>query len=341
KVYPIGDRAGPPLDSVLITRPDGHFDEFVYETPTNSDTQLLGLQTLAEVTADLTPTVPAELAVSQAVTDAVEGLFPEVLFAPEEPFISVYGQDNGDVIAIRAFFSGDGDHGSDWAFQHITYTENEIAALLEDGVLPDDEGMIDDFEEVQFEGTDTDDRIEGTEDADRIQGFDGDDRLLGLGGNDTIEGDRGDNIIFGQAGDDTLYGGAGNNYVDGGIGDDIIYAWGQSDRVQGDDGNDTIYAGGQQTTIFLEEIGLRSDGRDGELDTVHNFDLGTDKIEIAGYNLTNEVAAQDFLDHSASIDGEDVYLQLSDGRELLLVKVLEDDPDTTVEDHLDSLLDLF
>ncbi|KAJ8905579.1 hypothetical protein NDN08_002086 [Rhodosorus marinus] len=106
-----------------------------------------------------------------------------------------------------------------------------------------------------FVGTDIDDRIFGTMEADVIIGNGGNDYLHGSGAQDFIFGDDGDDIIKGGNGKDSIYGGEGNDVISLGGGKDT--AWGEGgddifkdlsvngseyDYVNGGDGYDRAYS---------------------------------------------------------------------------------------------------
>ena len=76
-------------------------------------------------------------------------------------------------------------------------------------------------------GTEGDDRLHGTRDADVI---------CGLGGDDRIDGGRGDDTLVGGAGSDRLYGGDGRDTLDG------VDGVRRNDRLDGGDGRDTCTA---------------------------------------------------------------------------------------------------
>ncbi|HYC96394.1 MAG TPA: hypothetical protein VEB62_00415, partial [Brevundimonas sp.] len=91
-------------------------------------------------------------------------------------------------------------------------------------------------------GTDSDNRIDASQDADTVNGLAGPDTIIGRGGDDALNGGDGNDILFGDYwaadnrpnGADTLIGGAGNDLLIGGGGDDIL---------QGGEGDDVVYTG--------------------------------------------------------------------------------------------------
>ena len=94
-------------------------------------------------------------------------------------------------------------------------------------------------------------------------------QLWGSGHNDTFTGDGGSNRLEGNAGDDTLDGGGGRDRLNGGAG---------ADTLTGGPGNDTLI-GGAGADIFVFGAGSGSD-------TITDFELGTDRIQIAHTGLT-------------------------------------------------------
>jgi hypothetical protein len=111
---------------------------------------------------------------------------------------------------------------------------------------------------------------------DLIQGLGGNDTLNGLGGNDRLEGGDGNDVLNAGAGDDILVGGAGNDTQIGGAGADT----------------------------FVYGIG-------GQADTITDFQVGTDKIEVSGY--TSYV--------SAVQQGSDTLITFAGGETILLKNV--------------------
>ena len=80
-------------------------------------------------------------------------------------------------------------------------------------------------------GTDGDDVLNGTRNADIIDGGDGHDRIWGRGGDD---------IVCGGAGDDEVYGNFGLDVVWGDAGDDVLYGGFNADGVFGNSGSDEV-----------------------------------------------------------------------------------------------------
>src|SRR3954471_17238296 len=106
---------------------------------------------------------------------------------------------------------------------------------------------------ANLNGTDGNDTLIGTVDADGISGF---------GGNDFIAGDSGDDILLGGAGNDTIFGDSGNDWVSGGA------------------GNDSVAGSGGQDDIVFHEFGAAN------ADMVSSFSSDWDRIQldIAAFN---------------------------------------------------------
>src|SRR5258706_8398523 len=120
-------------------------------------------------------------------------------------------------------------------------------------------------------GTNGNDTIIGTTDADTING---------LGGNDFLAGDSGDDSIVGGAGNDTLYGDGGNDWLEGGA------------------GNDSMSGGGGQDNIVFREFGAAN------ADTIGSFDANWDRIQLdaaafADIGASGRFAAGDVRFYSA------------------------------------------
>jgi hypothetical protein len=136
-------------------------------------------------------------------------------------------------------------------------------------------------------GTAAGDTLVGGAGADTIQGLGGDDSLRGLAGNDEIFGDAGvdrisggddDDSLDGGAGRDSLFGEAGNDTLLGGIDDDVLQGGAGLDRLDGGYGRDSL-TGGADSDIFVYRSGYG-------LDTVYDFQNGTDRIDLSSMGLT-------------------------------------------------------
>lgn len=94
-------------------------------------------------------------------------------------------------------------------------------------------------------GTDDNDILNGTAEADVIRSYNGNDELYGNEGNDKLYG----------AGDrDELYGGAGDDYMEAGGHPDLLVGGEGADTMDGGSGNDVYYADGADT-IIEDEFG--------------------------------------------------------------------------------------
>jgi hypothetical protein len=112
----------------------------------------------------------------------------------------------------------------------------------------------------------------GTRRGDRLTGRETDNRLDGGGGNDTLAGLTGNDVLGGAAGNDVLDGGEGNDVLRGGKGNDRL-------------------AGGAGADQFLF---ARNDGTD----RITDFEVGVDRIGIAGASRLNQIT---FADISAGV----------------------------------------
>ncbi|MBE9122033.1 calcium-binding protein [Tychonema sp. LEGE 07199] len=108
-------------------------------------------------------------------------------------------------------------------------------------------------------GAQTDNRLNGTQQADIILTFGGndviaggggDDIIISGGGSDSIGGGSGNDAIFAGSGNDAVAGGDGDDRIFGGKGNDIIDGGAGNDLVSGDNGNDTVLGGSGNDTVF-------------------------------------------------------------------------------------------
>jgi Ca2+-binding RTX toxin-like protein len=120
-----------------------------------------------------------------------------------------------------------------------------------------------------------------------IFGENGIDNLEGNEGDDTIFGSNGDDGLAGQEGDDSLVGGNGNDRLYGWIGNDVLLGDVGDDSLYGGSGNDLLTGGGGADTFNFGNDFLAGDtfGSLG-LDTITDFQLGIDKIQLQGTAFT-------------------------------------------------------
>src|SRR5438477_6966048 len=106
-------------------------------------------------------------------------------------------------------------------------------------------------------GTDGNDSIIGTADADTING---------LGGSDFLAGNSGDDSIVGGTGNDTIYGDGGNDWLESGA------------------SNDSMSGGGGEDYIVFREFGATN------ADSIGSFDTDWDRIQLNTAALANNSA---------------------------------------------------
>jgi VCBS repeat-containing protein len=98
---------------------------------------------------------------------------------------------------------------------------------------------------------------------------------------DTVNAQGGDDVVYGRGGNDDLKGQNANDTIYGGSGNDTIIGGGGGDHLWGGSGNDTF--------VFTN-IG---DSSSGDLDTIHDFHHGFDKIDVTQIN-SGDGGAGDF-----------------------------------------------
>ena len=104
-------------------------------------------------------------------------------------------------------------------------------------------------------GTNGNDRITGTNIADRIIGLGGADRLDGGRGNDCIEGRSGGDNMSGGLDNDKIYGSTGNDHLNGGPGADYMSAGSGNDTINAAFGRDRALGGSGRDFINIATAG--------------------------------------------------------------------------------------
>lgn len=123
-----------------------------------------------------------------------------------------------------------------------------------------------------------------TENNEEIEGTIADDDINALGGDDSISGDEGNDNLNGGTGEDYLYGNEGNDTINGGAGDDFLY------------GDALSFTEGGSDRFIIEP--------DGGDDTINNFFVAEDAIEISGdLGFRNSDEVLDAISTSSSFLG--------------------------------------
>ena len=247
-------------------------------------------------------------------------------------------------------FSGNDVYFQDQFDQDIIVFKN-YRETYQDGLL-----TIRDISEVNEDGNivptlrdaNTQNILEGNDDANVFLSGGGNDVVFGLGGNDTIRagsgndyisGDDGDDTIYGEAGNDYLYGGDGVDIIEGGTGNDVINGSDGNDTLRGGDGHDVLYGRGDDDTLeggdgndYLhggdgDDVLTGGDGADVFVlslydsttngDTITDFTIGEDTIALMGeadHNYSNLLVKRDGTNTTI----HDIY-----GGESVLIATLE------------------
>ncbi len=168
-----------------------------------------------------------------------------------------------------------------------------------------------------IDGKGGNDIISGLDGDDTISGGNGDDILAGGNGNDNLRGGNGDDILYGGNGNDILAGGNGNNTLNGDAGNDILISTGHGNNIlNGGAGNDTLVSfgagnntlaggagndylrGGAGADVFSFGDPLLSLLSSIGIDTIANFNVATDRIQLDQSTFSNItgtlLAATDF-----------------------------------------------
>lgn len=235
------------------------------------------------------------------------------LGAGDDLYFATSGTDSvdGGPGADTVYFSGGGSGGAVW-------TVGAGPARYGDGT----ELAIVAVENAR--GTDAGDRLTGDGGSTVFHGGDGRDVLIGKGGDDSLYGQRGGDVLRGGGGDDRLEGNGRSDRLFGGGGADLILAGTGHDVIRGQDGADVLEANGGDDTMFggagndslfggfgdnLMEGGPGADlfriaaARGNQTDTILDFALGEDRLDLGGRTASLSVADGDTrIDYEAAGD---------------------------------------
>ena len=168
-------------------------------------------------------------------------------------------------------------------------------------------------------GDDGNDTLRGGSGNDTLGGGTGDDTIFGGGGQDIINGDAGNDELRGGGGSDQIYGGADDDTLIGWTGDDFLYGQAGQDTLTGGDGSDHLW-GGSEADVF---VFTRQVGPDLALDTIYDFEVGVDRLDLTAFNVASKTGIDGKYD--VYEDGTNTRIDFGFGDELLLLNVAFDD----------------
>ena len=200
------------------------------------------------------------------------------------------------------------------------------------------------------------DKLEGGDGRDVLYGKRGDDSLKGGNGSDVLRGHEGDDTLadngygpdmdndalFGGAGDDKLLAGEGNDTLDGGAGSDWLLAMEGDNVLRGGTRIDPTIsdAGGQYVPDGEADTFIFTPSGTG-VDTIQDFESGTDTLEIFGVfprSESWEVAfGFDEVNENTEIvvDDNEIYAETPMGEWEVFAKLVNSDT-PTVDDFMVS-----
>ncbi len=192
-------------------------------------------------------------------------------------------------------------------------------------LLPEPPDAID----ANVSGSNADDILEGTEEADLVDAGSGDDMALMFANNDTLlagAGDdmgfagQGDDLLFGDAGNDLLWGDSDNDTLIGGPsgaapvgdagekdtlygnrGDDLLAGSLGQDNIHGGQGNDIAHGGKDNDMVFGELGDDTLMGEQGD-DTIIGGTSNATTEDIGGRDLLFGGMGEDFLEGNQGND---------------------------------------
>ena len=143
------------------------------------------------------------------------------------------------------------------------------------------------------------DKLYGSNAANKIYGFDGADRLFGRNGNDTLSGGDGNDFLKGDANNDKLYGGNGN---------DRLYLDAGTDLLNGGTGADYVYATGNvRTRIDLASTQAQNTGYGNDrIMNIENIFGGSSHDTYFGSNGRNIIRGNNGNDTINGRNGNDL-----------------------------------
>ncbi|OXE35158.1 MAG: calcium-binding protein [Phenylobacterium zucineum] len=107
-------------------------------------------------------------------------------------------------------------------------------------------------------------------------------KMFGGDGDDILSSGSGGGQAFGELGNDILIGGDGNDQLSGGCGADMLNGGAGADFLAGDAGADLLTGGNGADTFYF----VSGDSTAAAMDTITDFTVGTDKLQLFGVKST-------------------------------------------------------
>ena len=167
----------------------------------------------------------------------------------------------------------------------------------------------------------------------RVLGSQFNDSLSGSANADWLEGNAGNDTLLGAAGDDQLWGQSGNDNLQGGAGADILYGGDGNDRLSGDAGADALYGQAGDDVLVLDAVDSWVDGGDGT-DSLY-ITTSTTNFTQGGLPTVRNMEVIDLLNaDTGSTGAQTITLDLASVRQMSStsnqLKVLADSDDVVV-----------
>ena len=139
--------------------------------------------------------------------------------------------------------------------------------------------------------------------------------ITGTNKNDILDADDGvtdfQDFLFGKQGKDELFGLGGDDFLNGGQG---------KDELTGGEGNDTF-------------VLTKGSGKD----TIMDFEIGSDVIQIAKGGMKGIKSPADVLDKAKQLKNGDIEINLGKGTKIILKNVDLDELKKNPNDHFEII----
>ncbi len=128
---------------------------------------------------------------------------------------------------------------------------------------------------------------------------------------------------------DHVFHGDGVNPLHGGDGNDVIYGTAGNDIIHAGLGNDHIYGGDGDDIFYFDKL---TAARDGQHDTIHDFQLGKDSLQFADLLNDNDPNSLNSLLSNAQYDDASHTLNITHNGQALEARFGENSVELTISD---------